>query len=180
MATNVKVLNETGKFVKSAWRPDFIRLYMRGLWFTTLSILTILPSIPLPACRLLFHRFFWGQFSVRHFFSDYFHFCQMDFHLQLLDYPLHKLDGCCTVQVFVLPMHFPQFIVSSLQELGSFCFYLVFHAFNLILHLYFFHRIEFIVKETKRTCFVQTAFRSSRKILDFSSRLSTKCRKKPI
>ena len=169
--------NESGNIVNLANCTPISTLVFSELTSSTLLILTILTPIPLPAGRLLFHRFFWGQFSVLHFFPDYFHFCQMDFHLQLLDYPLHKLDGCCTVQVFVLPMHFPQFIVSSLQELGSFCFYLVFHAFNLILHLYFFHRIEFIVKETKRTCSAQTAFRSSRKILDFSSRLSTKCRK---
>ena len=89
MATNINILNETGKFVKSTWQPDSIRLYMNGLWFTVLSFLTILPSIPLLACRLHFHRFFWGQFSVLHFLSDFFHFCQMDLILQPFDYQFH-------------------------------------------------------------------------------------------
>ena len=137
MATNVKVLNETGKFVKSAWQPDFIRLYMRGLWFTTLSILTILPSIPLPACRLLFHRFFWGQFSVLHFLSDYFHFSQMDFILHSFDNQFHILYGCSTVCCSVQFEHLYHFQIGPFQEQGSFCFHFGFHVFNLILHFLF-------------------------------------------
>lgn len=147
MATNVKVLNETGKFVKSAWRPDFIRLYMRGLWFTTLSILTILPSIPLPACRLLFHRFFWGQFSVRHFLSDFFHFCQMDFILHSFDNQFHILYGCSAVCCSVHFEQLHQFQIGPFQEQGSFRLLFVFHAFNLILDFLSRARKKILVKE---------------------------------
>lgn len=130
MATNVKFLNETGKFVKCRRQTTAIRLCINGLPIPTLSILTKLPPILLPHHSLLLHRFFWGQFPVRYLLPDSFHFTQMDFILQLLDYLFHKSDGGCTVQCSVHFEHELQFLMDSLQEQGPFGFHLVFHGFN--------------------------------------------------
>ena len=147
-AAKVRYLNETRKFVKSMRLSISIMLCIRGLVLTCLSNLTKLPPILLSDRRLLFHRCFRGQFSVRHLLSDIFHFRQIDFILQSFDNQFHKLDGCNAVGCSIHFKHLHDFLISSLQEQGSFRLLFVFHAFNLILDFLSRARKKILVKES--------------------------------